>query len=224
MSTYTNCVIADLRSIRTVEAANSIEEIKNVAILALPEDGDPAVLEAIACIPKKNIATTISLPQSTPINQLNGSTKITSSLLTQDAVLIANGNTVVTEPVEDCKARLIVNGPFLYPKSCNLNIIAANGSSKAIDYQHYAAIEDDVTIDRDMIDLMEPKTLFCVEGDARFTKNLTLDLLKEKKPYFIVEGDVRCPKAISAYLKLYADIEGDLRVKGEIYDDEDDDE
>lgn len=222
MSTYTNCVIADLRSIRTVEAANAIEEIKNVAILALPEDGDPAVLEAIARIPKKNVATTISLPQSTPITQLNGSAKLNASLLSQDAVLITNGSAVVTEPAENCQARLIVNGSFLYPKSCDLNIIAANGSSKAIDYEHYAAMEDDVTIDRDLLDLMEPKTLFCVEGDARFTKDLTLDLLKEKKPYFIVEGDVRCPKAISAYLKLYADIEGDLRVKGEAYDEDDD--
>ena len=56
-------------------------------------------------------------------------------------------------------------------------------------------------------------------------EDVTIEMLKEKMPYFVVDGNARCQKSIAAFMKLRSHVDGDFRIKGNRYeDDEDDDE
>lgn len=219
MSEIKNSVIVDLRDIQSIEAAKAIESIENCAILILPSDGDPAVLEALAQIPKRGIATTLRLDKGVPVGQLNGSARISEAMLKKDQILVVNGSAKITEPVEDCKLRLVINGSFLYPKSCAVDILVANGSCNCYDYLHYADIDDDLRLTPELLELAEFKTLFNVDGDLRLAPEVTVEQLKEKMPYFLVDGDVRCNKEQLPYIQLRSKVDGSLRVKGADYDD-----
>lgn len=222
MSIMKNMHIVDLRTITSVEAAHAIEEMKNIALLILPEESDPEVLSAIHAIPKTNVATTLTLPKDTKINQLIGQVELTPAILAQDSILVISGQSMVTEPCEECNAPLIVCGQLIYPKSCPVKILSVSGQSKSYDYEHYVSVDDDFELDADTLDLMEYKTLLDIDGDLRVAKDVTIDMLKEKMPYFLVDGDVRCQKNVAAFMKLRAEIDGSLRVKGAAYEEDDD--
>ena len=223
MSTMKNMPIADLRTVTTVEAAQAIEEMHNIALLILPEDAAPEVMNAIHAIPKKNVANVLTLPRDAKVNQMNGQSELTPAILKQNCVLVLNGQTVVTEVCEECNASIIVNGQLVYPKKCAVNLANCNGQAMSFDYETYVGFNEDTTIDADMMELMEYKTFFLCNGDIRFTKDVSLDMLKEKLPCFLFNGDVACDKKIAAYLKLHSSINGDLKIRG-AEDDEDDDE
>lgn len=219
MSEYRNMIVADLRDISSVEAAQAIESIENCAALILPADGDPAVLEALARIPQKNVATTLRLPKGVPVSQFNGSIRLNAATLQQDQVAIVNGSCKITEPVEGCKLRLVLNGSILYPESCAIDILTSNGSCKCYDYLHYVDIDDDLRLTPELLELADFKTLFDIDGDLRLAPEVTVELLKEKMPYFLVDGDVRCNKEQLPYIQLRSKVDGSLRVKGADYDD-----
>lgn len=225
MSMMKNIPVLDLRN-TSVEALNEIEEIKNVAMMILPENPSVEFSTALAKIPQHNVACSISLPADAAIKQSNGQVELTPATLKQEGIIIISGQAVVTGTVEECNASLIVNGQFIHPKSSSFNIISCNGQSLAFDYEQYVMFNDDMSIDADMMDLMENKTFFLCNGDISFKKDVTLEMLKEKRPCFLFNGDVKCQKNIAAYLKLNASINGDLKIKGAVVedDDEDDDE
>jgi len=224
MSEFRNTVVADLRNITSVEAAQAIESIENCAALILPIDGDPAVMEALARIPQKNIATTLYLEKGVPVCHFNGSIQLTAPTLQKDQVVIVNGSAIVPEPVADCKMRLIANGTVIYPKTCAINVLEANGSCAGYDYEHYVSIDDDLRLTPELLDLVDYKTLFDIDGDLRLSPQISLEELKEKMPYFIVDGDVRCNREQAPFIQLRGEVDGDLRVKGAVYDDDEDEE
>lgn len=213
MSVMKNMLIADLRSVNSVEAARNIEEVKNVVTLILPENGDPEVLDAIAAIPKINIANTIYLPIGAPTRSINGSARLSAPMLQQEGLLVISGSCVVTEVCNDCKAILSIAGSLKHPKSCAVKIVNVAGSCKALDYEHYISFDDDFELDAATLDLLDYKTLLDIDGDLYVSKNVSLEQLKEKMPYFIVDGDVRCTQELAAYMKLRAEIDGRLRIK-----------
>ncbi len=224
MSIMKNMAIADLRTINTVEAAKAIEEMANIGIIILLENGDPEVMNAIAAIPKKNVGNTITLPMDAKIAQMTGEIQFTSAILQKEGLILATGDCIVPEPVAECNAELHVTGNLIYPKTSAIKINGITGNSQALDYEHYISIDDDFELDAATLELTDYKTLFEIDGDVRVTKDVTLELLKEKMPYFLVDGNVRCQKEVAAFFKLRAEIDGDLRVKGPRYDEDEDDD
>ncbi len=224
MSTMKNMPIADLRTINTVEAAKAIEEMHNIAVLILPEDADPEVMNAIHAIPKKNVATVLTLPKDAKVKQMNGQSELTPAVLKQEGILLVNGQTIVTGTCNECKSNLIVNGQIIYPKNCPITLTSCSGQAMSFDYETYVNFNDDMMIDADMMELMECKTLFLCNGDIRFAKDITVDMLKEKLPCFLFNGDVVVfDKKVAAYLKLHSTINGDLKVRGIQFDADEDD-
>ena len=223
MSTMKNMSIADLRTINTVEAAQAIEEMNNIAVLILPEDAEPEVMNALHAIPKKNIATVLTLPKGAKVNQMNGQCELTPAVLKQEGILLVNGQAIVTSRCDEVNASIIANGQIIYPKSCPVNLASCSGQAMSFDYETYVNFNEDMTIDADMMELMEYKTLFLCNGDIRFAKDITVDMLKEKLPCFLFNGDIVCDKKVAAYLKLHSTINGDLKVRG-IENDEDDED
>lgn len=225
MSIMKNMPIADMRTITTVEAVKAIEEMHNIAVLILPEDGDPEVLNAIHAIPKKNVATVLTLPKGAKVNQMNGQVELTPAVLKQEGILLVNGQAIVAGICDEVKATVIANGQLIYPKACAINLNNCNGQAMSFDYETYVNFNDDMTIDADMMELMEYKTFFFCNGDTCFAKDVTIDMMKEKLPCFLFNGDIVCDKKIAAYLKLHSSINGDLKIRGaQSEDNEDDDE
>ncbi len=224
MSIMKNMAIADLRTINTVEAASAIEEIKNIGTIILPENGDPEIMSIIASIPKKNVGNTLTLPLDAKITQMTGAIQFNATTLKQEGIILATGNCVVLEPVNECNAEFYVTGNLIYPKTCEVKIRSITGNNKALDYEHYVGIDKEFELDAATLELADYKTLFNIAGDVRVTKDVTLELLKEKMPYFLVDGDLRCQKEVAAFFKLRAEIDGELRVKGPRYDEDEDDE
>lgn len=225
MSIMKNIPTLDLRTITSPEVLKDVEEISNIGIIILPEDGNPDVLNTFHAIPKKNIGHTLTLPNGVDVQQMTGNITLSPAILKSKNIIIITGNAVVEEVIEECNASLIMTGNLIYPKRCPLNIHSSTGSAKSYDYEHYVSIDDDFELDTDTLDLMEYKTLINVDGDLRISKDITLEMLKEKMPYFLVDGDVRCRREVASFLKLRSEIDGDLKVRGARYeDDEDDDE
>ena len=168
MSIMKNMPIVDLRTITTVEAAQAIEEMKNIAVLILPEDADAAVMNAIHAIPKHNVATVLTLSKNAQVKQMNGQVELTPAVLKQEGILLVNGQAIVTGACDECKASLIINGQFIYPKSSPINTNSVSGQAMSFDYETYVNFNEDTSIDADMMELMEYKTLFLCNGDIRF--------------------------------------------------------
>ncbi|MBQ8599220.1 MAG: hypothetical protein IJ411_03800 [Oscillospiraceae bacterium] len=225
MSSMKNLSIVDLRTITNAETLKDIEEMKNIGVIILPENGDPDVMNAIHAIPKSNIGHMLTLPYGVEIHQMTGDVTLSAAILKANSIVLITGNAVVEEVVEECNASLIMTGNLIYPKGCPLKIHSTTGNAKAYDYEHYVAVDDDFELDADTLDLMEYKTLLNIDGDLRIAKDVTIEMLKEKMPYFVVDGDARCQKSIAAFMKLRSHVDGDFRIKGNRYeDDEDDDE
>lgn len=225
MSTMKNIPTLDLRTITSADALKDVEEISNVGIIILPENGDPEVLNTFYAIPKNNVGHILTLPQGMDVQQMTGNVTLSPAMLKANSVILITGNSIVEEVVEECNASLIMTGNLIYPKHCPLNIRSTTGNAKSYDYEHYVAVDDDFELDADTLDLMEYKTLLDIDGDLRVAKDVTVDLLKEKMPYFVIDGDVRCQKSVAAFMKLRSDVDGDFRIKGKHYEeDEDDDE
>lgn len=222
MSIMRNMSIVDLRTITTVEAAQAIEEMKNIAVLILPDNAEADVMNALHAIPKHNVATILTLSKDAKVKQMNGQVELTPAMLKQEGILLINGQAIVTGSCEEVNASLIANGQFIFPKACPINLTNCSGQALSFDYETYINFNEDMIIDADMVELMEYKTFFLCNGDIRFTQDITLDMLKEKLPCFLFNGDVVCDKKIAAYLKLHSSINGDLKVRGA--DDEDDDQ
>ena len=225
MSIMKNIPTLDLRTITSADALRDVEEISNIGIIILPENGDPEVLNAFHSIPKKNIGHTLTLPNGADVQQMTGNVSLTADILKSKNTLIITGNAVVEEVIEECNASIIMTGNLIYPKRCPLNIHSSTGNAKSYDYEHYVGVDDDFELDADTLDMLEYKTLLDIDGDLRIAKDITLEMLKEKMPYFLVDGDARCRREVASFLKLRSEIDGDLKVRGARYeDDEDDDE
>lgn len=224
MSILNNMVVVDLRKVSSVEEAKKIEEMKNIACLIMPDDADPEISAAIQAIPKINVAHTLYLPKNTLLRQMSGNILLTPAILKEDGYLMVNGNAVVEECIDDWNAALIMTGNLIYPKHAPAKIHSASGQVSAYDYEHYVAFNDDFELDAATVDLLEYKTLLNIDGDLRIRKDVTLEQLKEKIPFFCVDGTVRCPQSVSAFLKLHSEIDGELRIQGAQYNDEDDED
>lgn len=221
MSIMKNMPTLDLRTIPSADALKDVEEISNIGVVILPENGDPELLNVYHAIPKKNIGHTFTLPNGVDVQQMTGNISLTATILKSKNYLIITGNTVVEEVVEECNATILATGNLIYPQRCPLNIHSHVGNAQAYDYEHYVAFDDDFELDAMTLDLMEYKTLLDIDGDLRVAKDVTIEMLKEKMPYFLVDGDVRCQKPVAAFFKLRAEIEGNLKVKGAAYEDDD---
>lgn len=221
MSTMKNMPIADLRTVTSADTMRNIEEISNVGIIILPENGDPEVLNVFHTIPKSNIGHTLTLPNGVDVQQMTGNVTLSPAILKSKNTLIITGNVVVEEVIEECNASIIMTGNLTYPKRCPLNIHSSTGNAKAYDYEHYVAVDDDFELDADTLSLMEYKTLVDIDGDLRISNDVTLELLKEKMPYFLVDGDARCRREVASFLKLRSEIDGDFKIKGVRYEDDD---
>ena len=203
MSIYKNLPVLDLRKL-SVEEAKQIEKIENVAVLLLPDDGDPELRSAIAAIPKKNVACTLQVSSQNSCAVYNGIYVGTKEDLSKDQIIIVNGAGVISDCPAESRARFIVNGMMVRKSGVDLNILQLNGLNAAADFENVVTQLEGLEVDRDLLEFSENKTLFLSVDEMKISRDVSKELLLEKQPYFASVAEIQCAKEISAYVRLHA--------------------
>ena len=203
MSVYKNLPVLDLRKL-SVEEARQIEKIENVAVLLLPDDGDPELRSAIAAIPKQKVVCTLQVPSQIPCAVYNGIYMGTKEDLSKDQIIIVNGAGVISDCPEESCARFVINGMMVRKSGVDLNILQLNGLNAAADFENVVTWLEGLEVDRDLLELSENKTLFLSVDEMKISRDVPKELLLEKQPYFVSADKIWCAKEILAYVRLHA--------------------
>ncbi len=204
MSAYQNLSFLDLRQISSVKEAKKIKKIMNVAVLLLPDDGDPELRSAIAAIPKQKVVCTLQVPSQIPCAVYNGIYMGTKEDLSKDQIIIVNGAGIISDCPAESRARFVINGMIVRKSGVDLNILELNGLNVFFDFESTVTGLERLEVDRDLLELSENKTLFLSVGEMKISRDVSKELLLEKQPYFASVAEIQCAKEISAYVRLHA--------------------
>ena len=209
MAEYKNVAVCDLRNI-SVESAKQIEGIINVALVVMPKDASEELKAALAAIPQKNVATTVYMSKEGNMGLKNGLTIITDADFApgQENYLICNGIVVFQKKLQ---------------QNCGITMGTLNGMRAYLDFEECHQFAGKVTVDKDMLDLLEAKTLAVAAKKIVIAPDVTVEQLKEKKPCFVAGEKIACSKETAAYVKVNSYVGEKIEVySGEEWDDEDD--
>lgn len=214
-----NMAVCDLRTIKTAEAAKSIESIENVAMLILPKGAEPDVLSALTAIPKRNIAATFELGENARVEMHNGITHISPGSLSDDeAVCIVNGIVVAEAIPPQKKTELIVNGILLLHeenrKESGIHINTINGLSVYADFDQCITAGDSFELDTEFLKYAKPKTVVVAGDSINITKDVTSDMLAEKIAYLVAGDEITCYKTSSGFVRANSACGDEIVVKG----------
>lgn len=228
MAEYKNVAVCDLRNI-SVESAKQIEGIVNVALVVMPKDASEELKAALAAIPQKNVATTVYMSKEGNMGLKNGLTIITDADFApgQENYLICNGITVLQNISPETRGTLCCNGIVVFQKklqqNCGITMGTLNGMRAYLDFEECHQFAGKVTVDKDMLDLLEAKTLAVAAKKIVIAPDVTMEQLKEKKPCFVAGEKIACSKETAAYVKVNSYVGEKIEVySGEEWDDEDD--
>ncbi len=230
MSTIKNLPICDLRACTDVSAIQEIEEIKNVALLILPEDASPEVMAALAKVEKKNVAMTMSLTKDQQVHVLNGNVELTDANFSKDgnSIVLANGNVIIRNLSPETRGGLIVNGLTLIHESLKqqlgIEFLSANGLTLFRDFSDCKAYGNELIADDEFFTYLQPKTVLVVGNCLKLEENVQLETLKQQQPMFIVGGNIYCPAHLMSYLRATAQVGNEIKALEEYEKDKNKDE
>lgn len=212
--TYSNMAICDLRQI-SVEEAAVIEAIRDIAILILPSDGDPAVMAALASAEISNVAQTVRISKSAGF--LNGVVHLDSSYFREGetASYYINGVVHITEVPVSGKVILDINGIALFDenlrgKCSGIQISSLNGMKVYADAAHFKDVSAEIMLDSDFLRYVEPNTMFITVGKLTVGDDVTPEMLEEKKVSFFIVGSLSCRQEIVPYFRAKVKILGEI--------------
>ena len=214
-----NLPVCDLRNIKTAEAAKSIEEIANCALVIMPKEGDDDLLNALATIPQKNVASTVSLPASADVSLRNGVVTLTAAMMSSETetYYLVNGITVVEPIPADKKATLVANGVIVMHEKnraeSGLKLGAVNGITAYADFEHSVVQDGSFEIDADFLKYVKPKTLVIAGDSIEIADDVAVENLAEKISFMIAGDSIVCPKAVSGYVRANSTCGDGIEVK-----------
>lgn len=207
---FKRIAICDLRPINSVESANEIALLSDIAVLIIPKDGNADVLSAIATIPKHNIAVTIALGVNDDI--INGERNLFfEDIYDKDIAYAINGScfilakdSILIPPTEN-KPKISVNGKLYISDSLikYVNIFSTNGAINSGDFNFIKSINN-VVITPSLIDGLKNKTLIIIEKNVRFDKRVTVEMLLSKNLLFelSVFSKFKARKDVKSYIMM----------------------
>lgn len=212
--------VCDLRVIKTVEAAKSIDLIESVALLIMPKDADSELKAVLLSIPKKNIATTMWLNENDRVEAQNGLSYVSEGRLSKEytTVCLINGTAVIDAIPPEIKVELIVNGMALLHeanrKESGLKVSAINGMSAYVDFDQCITSGDSFEIDAEFLKYAKPKTAVIADDKIEVAEDVTSDMLAEKITHLIAGDSIVCYKAASGFIRANSTCGDGIVVKG----------
>lgn len=207
---FKRIAICDLRPINSVESANGIALLSDIAVLIIPKDGNADVLSAIATIPKHNIAVTIALGVNDEI--INGERNLFfEDIYDKDIAYVINGSCCILAkdsiliPPTDNIPTISINGELYISDSLKkyVDIASTNGVVNSGDYNYIKTLNN-VTIIPSLIEGIRNKTLIIIERKVRFDKSVTVEMLKSKNLLFELSSfsKFRASKDVKSYIMM----------------------
>jgi hypothetical protein len=199
--------VCDLRHLNDVNSIRQIEEIRNIALLILPNDASEEVMSAIAGIPKSSIASTIPLSKNDNIRVINGVFEASDSDFAGEAntVIVVNGVVLIKDISRETKGDIIANGMVILQESlrgaCALNFPMVNGIRTYMDFDAYKVYPDEIEIDSDFISYLAPKTMIKAGHQISVKNDVTAEILKEKDLKLIAGDCINCYENVASYVK-----------------------
>lgn len=209
MSSYKNMGQCDLRNIQSVEAAKSINEIKNIGVLIIPIDAPDDVMSAIESIPKMNIGSVLRLNKNDKLMMCNGSCVFNkNSFIGDNDVYIINGFAVVESADINKKVKIMLNGVMLIKESekanCNFEFLQLNGMTTYADFETVKQFPNKILVDAEFLSYLKNKTAVVAGNKIEIAKDVTKEMLQEKEIVIVAGNKIVCDKSILAYLKATA--------------------
>ncbi|MDD4796371.1 MAG: hypothetical protein PHO66_01220 [Eubacteriales bacterium] len=221
MSQIQNMPVCDLRNIRSIEEAQAISGIRNVALLILPQDAPPAVNAALLAVPKENIAAIVSLDADAAVNMVNGVHELRDSDFgaAGETMLLVNGICIGRRLSANVRGKIIVNGIVLlheqFKAGGDIEFLMVNGLTRYVDFDDVKTFPNTLDINDEFLEYLPENTVVTVGNTATFDDTVTVDMLRDKKVFFIVGNTIVCPPALMAYLKATATYGNELRLPGQ---------
>lgn len=208
MSRITNEAVVDLTQY-SAKALSKIKLIENTALILIPENAPSEFYEAFANIKKINIASTIKLPADAVIMQINGTSVITAQEIPENAVVIANGITVLKGfdgYTGNCG--FIINGIAAKSKNCAAKLYACNGISMMMPDDDFECSmwTNKVTVDEKMLRHLSNNTLIICSNKIFIDESVSEELIEEKNIRFLCSNKIIVPKKIIGCVKARATV------------------
>ena len=203
-----NMPICDLRSVGTMEAAERIGKITNVAILILPKDAPPEVKASLMAIPKENVAMTLELPVNGEVQISNGEKELNDGCFAPDGstTWIINGFAVIRTISPETRVMVFVNGVLCIHRSfrdnCHLQFPVVNGQVAYLDFEDWKSGMS-MEIDAEYLSYLEPKTVF-MAMKCTIASDVTVDMLKEKQIQWLGVMELTCYQNVAAYVRVHS--------------------
>lgn len=230
MSQYVNMAVCDLRAIQSVEGARGIERIENVALLLLPKDAAPEVMEALCAIPRSNVASVLYLDIAGDVRIGNGLIELNDKSFRADGstVAISNGCALVRSLSPETRGSVVANGILAIHESlrdvCALDFPLINGCIQYADFEDAKLYPSCLDADAAFLSYLKPKTLLVVGDTLYMADDVTAELLEQKQVQIIVGNKLYCYPQAASYLKATSTVGNGVVVRDPSADDEDPDE
>lgn len=199
MAKITNQVTVDLRNY-SPEALKKIKSIKNAVHIILPENPSPEFSEAYAQIKKINVVDETTTPGNACI--FNGVANLTKKDLSENNIVICNGNAILRDIPKEMNIKVKVNGSLIKSPSAFVEIIKINGSSYEIDDDARLILSmTELNIDEVFLRNTDDKTAIVSCGKVIIDDEITDGMLSEKGVKFYNVGQIVARKELHGYIQ-----------------------
>lgn len=201
---YRGLAVCDLRWVKTVEDAGSIDSIEDAVAVVYPKDAAPEVESALRQIPMQNVAAFLTMGEGGKIQTINGKTGVFDSDASEDgALLIVNGKAILYPLSPQKKLSLIVNGKVIVHESLKqhdgITFLCVNGKREYLDFSVEKHFED-LKVTADFLRWLPPKTLLSAD-DVEISLDVPGELLQEKVARLTAD-EIRTPRRLLGLVRV----------------------
>jgi len=205
MIRYGHTPVCDLRHVTSVEIAKEIEAVDSVAVLILPKDVGPEVMNAIGQIQKYSVAMTIYLNQDEKVTVMNGVCEVGDSDLDEPGALVANGIVIFKKLTKKPQMSVAMNGVAVVHDDSEFvpSFLQFNGMQyKAPKFTNIRVVPESIEIDAATVDYMEVGTALVCGSEMKIKEDVTSEMLKAKDVTFIAGEKISCHENNAGYVKM----------------------
>ena len=197
--------VLDWTTIQNPEDISDIESIEQVGVILIQEH----LAGALARIPMEQVGSIAIVPSGSNVQITSGQTRTSGEALAAgdpETVWVIAGQLFITTPVTQVGYKEIhVNGQMVAPRGSEtaLGPKIKRLSGQVIYYPPGARyFLGDETFTAEFLELLPEPTPLMIVGTAKFTEDVTVELLKSKITEIGLIGTIMAPKALIPLLQV----------------------
>lgn len=210
MGGYSNLAFCDLRGVNA-QAARSIDQFHNVAVLIFPRDADVETAAALAAIPCHNVSFLLYLDRQERVSVRNGVCFLDDSDAAPDieSTIVVNGTAFLESLSPNRSLTLYVNGSLIMRPELRdhvgIKIVSVNGAKRVLDFGEVFSENEAMVVDAAFLRYIKPKTILSAGERVQVASDVTLEMLEEKQVFLIAGERIVCHQDVSGYVRTHSD-------------------